>query len=114
MPEEMVQDNPQKGLGDQICTNTCEQDGPKRFLMPNGICNGNCTLSDDREKKSGDQFFLERRARKTINPISRPNPIKAQRHATSIVPVRGKISRLNCASTSKSSGRTVTVYLDSN
>lgn len=95
MLEEKIQRNPQQGLRDQVCTNTCQQDGWKGFLTPEGISNDNCTLNANRDEEGKDQLFAERRTTKMVNPTTRPKPINAQRHATRIVPVRGKPPKLN-------------------
>jgi len=64
MLEKKVQRDPQKGLGDQVCYDACDEYRSNRFPLPDAIPNHNHPLDDDRDKKSDDQFFLERRIRK--------------------------------------------------
>jgi hypothetical protein len=110
--KEQVQHKPQKGLCDQVPANACEQDRSERFPAPNGIYNDDNPLDDDRDEKGGDQFLAKRRRSKTINPMTRPTPANTQAYTTNLVTTYGEGLRLNCALTSKSSGRTVTVYFE--
>jgi hypothetical protein len=52
MPEENVQHNPQKGLRDQIATDTRPYEGPDWTPGPAGIANDNQAFRDDRDEKS--------------------------------------------------------------
>ena len=114
MLEEKPQRNPQEGLGEQVCKNTCNKNKGYRFLAPKGKSEPNCTFHDDRDKQSIDHFFLERRMRKMTKPVISPMPTRAQIHAMTIRPVGGMAVRLNCISTDKSFGLIVTVYFESN
>ena len=50
MPEENNQHAPQKKLRQNICADTCEQNGDSRFVTPDAIAERNNTLSDDRDE----------------------------------------------------------------
>ena len=80
MAEKKIQPNPQQGLGDQVCENTCQKNGDCGFRTPNGICQSYCAFNNDRDQKRANHFVVKRQIAKTINPITRPIPAKAHRH----------------------------------
>lgn len=109
LAKEKIYYNPQQRLGKEIDTNAREQKGLERSFSPDTVAGNNCPFEYECNEQSKDQAVLERRIRKTANPATNPIPIRAQQPARITIPVRGKPPRLNCASTSKSSGRIVTV-----
>ena len=116
MLKQESQADPQQGLSDQVGDNARDQNRKSRLLPISGISDSDQALYDDRNTKSLDHCLRERRTRNTIPPMTRANIISMQIQAmTRIMPLGvEKGIRLNCVSTSKSTGRMVTVYFDSN
>ena len=99
-----MQRDPQKGLGEQVCENTCDEYETDRFPPPNGVAETNHSFNEDRDGKSGNHFFTKRMMRKMIKPITRAT--LTQTHASAMKNrVLGDMApRLNFDSTSRSSG----------
>lgn len=78
MSKEEIQHHPQKGLRDQVCKDTRNENRQDGFLPPYRISDPHYALEDERDQQRTNHCFLARRTKNMIKPMIRAMPIAAQ------------------------------------
>src|ERR1700690_429767 len=113
--EESLQNQPQQRLRKQVCKKAREEQMKYRLLIEKRIPCNNGAFNEDRDRKRDDHFFLrERRIRKMAGRMTSSPARQPQRSSQVTGRDKNGVRSVNtpgpnCGSTSRSSGRIVTL-----